>query len=108
MSPPPNSSGLDHPLIGTALAALGWILASLLTLLAVLVGWDRKTMTNKTSALFRWKDDVVDPALKDIPKLYVSKHDLEVYVHRPNAEDHKRILDELGNQREMLEELLKR
>lgn len=105
---PPNPQDLDHPLIKGLMSAFGWVMASLLTLLAVLAGWDRKSMNNKVTALFRWKDDVVDKALQDIPKTYVTKDDLRTYVHEPNAEAHERILTDVGEVRSMVEQLLKR
>ena len=51
--------------------AVGWIIASLATLVAVLFGWDRGNTKRSVSALFRWKDDVVDPVLKEFPEKYV-------------------------------------
>ena len=71
MSPP--NPDLHHPLVAGVLNAIGWVVASLLTLVAILLGWDRKSLHSKVSALFRWKDNVVDKALKDIPKEYVSQ-----------------------------------
>jgi hypothetical protein len=93
---------------GVFWSVIGWVIGGLAALAATLFGWDRGNTKRSVTALFKWKDETVDPALKELPHTYVTKHDLEVYVYQPNARDHERIMEELGAQRGMLEELLKR
>lgn len=114
MSPAPAPDGqtanelLKHVHQDQIAKLIGWIIAGLAATVATLFGWDRGNTKRSVRALFEWKDKTVDPALKEIPQTYVTKHDLEVYVHQPNAKDHERIMEELGEQRGMLEELLRR
>lgn len=85
---------------------IGWIIGGLASITVGLLGWVGVRESRKTSALYRWKDDVVDPALRDLPKNYVMKTDLHALVVTPNAQDHTDIKGHLTRVEEKLDKLL--
>lgn len=87
-------------------SAIGWVIAGLTTVSITLIGYIGIRETRRTSALFVWKDKVVDPALRDLPKDYVMKADLHALVVTPNAADHTDIKGHLVRVEEKLDQLL--
>lgn len=85
--------------------AIGWVIGSLATLVAILLGWDRAATKRSVSSLFQWKDETVDPFIASVPKLYASKDDIRVYVHEPNREDHREIKERLESVDKTLTEM---
>ena len=63
---------VDH---STLVGIVKWIVTGLLGLISTLLGVIYHRMNRSVSDLFRWKDTVVDPALKEIPKTYVTRQD---------------------------------
>lgn len=111
MSPPPIPDGqtaadaLRHVDQGSIARAVGWAIGTLASIVIALLGYIGIRESRKTSKLFEWKDQVVDPFMADVPKQYVSKHDLELYVHTPNREDHEEIKTMIRDQGKAIESL---
>jgi hypothetical protein len=92
-----EKGGIGNIDTGVVIQAVGWIIGSLATLLAIVLGWDRLNTKRSVSALFRWKDDTVDPFIAEVPRIYATKDDIKTYIHEPNREDHQEIKDRLEN-----------
>lgn len=82
---------------GVIVQAVGWVIGSLATLVAVLLGWDRSATKRSVSALFRWKDETVDPFIASVPTIYATKEDIRTYIHEPNRDDHSEMKERLEN-----------
>ncbi|MDA8122456.1 MAG: hypothetical protein M0Z38_07825 [Deltaproteobacteria bacterium] len=82
---------------GLIVQGVGWIIGSLATLVAILLGWDRMATKRSVSALFRWKDNTVDLFMAEVPRVYATKDDIKTYIHEPNWKDHQEIKERLEN-----------
>ena len=105
MQPPDGQSVQDlvkHADQGVIWSTIGWIIGGLASLVVALLGYLGVKEAWRTSTLFEWKDNTVDPFMTDVPKLYATKKDIEVYIFEPNRKDHDRILDKLEDQDKLL------
>lgn len=98
-----EKSNLIEP--GLIVQAVGWVIGSLATLVAVLLGWDRAATKRSISSLFKWKDETVDPFMAEVPRVYATKEDIKTYIHEPNWKDHQEMKDRLENMDKTLLEM---
>lgn len=96
--PPPEPNLLDHVKDDTIWkwigAAFAFLSTALYGMLRMLYNRDQK----KVSTLFEWKDKTVDPAFREIPKVYATKKecdDCRETIHRYVTEPNEKAHDEM-------------
>ncbi len=95
------ADALKHVDQGHITGLIAWVLGGMASLIALLLGWDRKATKKSVATLFRWKDDVVDKALKEFPEKYVAKGDC-TRQHEDAAKRHDEILYEIRETRKLI------
>ena len=75
--PPPAPDGqtavdaLRHVSQEHLARAIGWLVTGLVSLVITLLGYIGVRESRKVSGLVKWKEKVVEPALKELPEKYV-------------------------------------
>lgn len=96
---------VKHADQGVIWSVIGWIIGGLTSAILALLSYLGVREARRTSELFRWKDDTVDPFMADVPKVYATKEDIKTYIFTPNTEDHKEIKERLEGMDKTLQEM---
>ncbi len=119
MSPPPEGQSAVEVVRNVSNSqiaqAIGWVVATLSSIVVALLGYIGVRESRKVSALFAWKDDTVDPFMRDVPKIYATKAEcvecretIHRYITVPNQEAHREMKEHLCSIDEKIDKLLER